>query len=217
MKPGTSDIDIRTDLRPGDIGAIIQMHGTLYGSEHGFGVQFDSYVALGLHEFYAAYDPGRDRVWICEHDGRMIASMLLMHPGERHRTAQVLPDMSRVPGHRRSIENTASRLPKRNPRRLSERRCTSSATTSSCRTSVRGSSPAFPLRAVPGKDSPDPITSTKSRDTSRRKGPPMRGSSSRRTAARLGGWNPGHLLDHHAEESPVEGLGCNAARGPFGQ
>ncbi|OHD72119.1 MAG: GNAT family N-acetyltransferase [Spirochaetes bacterium RBG_13_68_11] len=81
MKPGTSDIDIRTDLRPGDIGAIIQMHGTLYGSEHGFGVQFDCYVALGLHEFYAAYDPGRDRVWICEHGGRMIASMLLMHRG----------------------------------------------------------------------------------------------------------------------------------------
>ena len=79
MKPGLPDIEIRTDLRPGDIGAIIQMHGTLYGSEHGFGVQFESYVALGLHEFCAAYDPNRDRVWICEHGSRMIASMLLMH------------------------------------------------------------------------------------------------------------------------------------------
>jgi hypothetical protein len=35
MKPKLVDIEIRTDLRPGDIGAIIHMHGTLYGSEHG--------------------------------------------------------------------------------------------------------------------------------------------------------------------------------------
>jgi ribosomal protein S18 acetylase RimI-like enzyme len=81
MQPKLEDAEIRTDLRPGDIGAIVQMHGRLYGSEHGFGVQFDAYVALGLHEFYAAYDPDRDRVWICEHRGRMIASMLLMHRG----------------------------------------------------------------------------------------------------------------------------------------
>jgi len=81
MKPELADVDVRTDLRPGDIGAIVQMHGALYGSEHGFGVQFDAYVALGLHEFYAAYDPDRDRVWICEHGGGMIASMLVMHRG----------------------------------------------------------------------------------------------------------------------------------------
>jgi GNAT superfamily N-acetyltransferase len=79
MKPKLADVEIRNDLRPGDIGAVIQMHGTLYGSEHGFGVQFDAYVAFGLYEFYTAYDPGRDRVWICEHGGRMIGSMLLMH------------------------------------------------------------------------------------------------------------------------------------------
>ena len=79
VKPTLEDIGIRTDLRPGDLGAIVQMHGTLYGSEHGFGVQFDAYVALGLAEFYHAYDPDRDRVWIGEHGGRMVASLLLMH------------------------------------------------------------------------------------------------------------------------------------------
>jgi peptidyl-dipeptidase Dcp len=79
MKPQLADIEIRTELRPGDIGAIIQMHATLYGSEYGYDIQFEIYVALGLLEFYAAYDTGRDRVWICEHGGRMIGSMLLMH------------------------------------------------------------------------------------------------------------------------------------------
>ena len=81
MKPKLADIDIRTDLRLGDIGCIIQMHATLYGSEYGYGIQFETYVALGLHEFYAAYDTGRDRVWICEHGDRMVGSMLLMHRG----------------------------------------------------------------------------------------------------------------------------------------
>jgi peptidyl-dipeptidase Dcp len=76
-----SDIDIRTELRPGDMGGIIRMHATLYGSECGYGIQFEAYVAQGLLEFYTAYDPGRDRVWICEHGGRMIGSMVLMHRG----------------------------------------------------------------------------------------------------------------------------------------
>ena len=79
MKPKLTDIRIRNDLGPGDIGAIIQMHARLYASECGYGIQFEAYVAQGLLEFYAAYDAGRDRVWICEHDGRMIGSMLLMH------------------------------------------------------------------------------------------------------------------------------------------
>lgn len=79
VKPTLDDIGIRTDLRPGDLGAIVEMHGTLYGSEHGFGVRFDAYVALGLAEFHQAYDRDRDRVWIGEHGGRMVASMLLMH------------------------------------------------------------------------------------------------------------------------------------------
>ena len=81
MKPKLADIDIRTDLRLGDIGGIIQMHATLYGTEYGYGIQFETYVALGLHEFFAAYDTGRDRVWICEHGDRMVGSMLLMHRG----------------------------------------------------------------------------------------------------------------------------------------
>jgi len=81
MAAKLADIEIRTELRPGDIGEIVRLHGVLYAREHGFGIQFETYVALGLHEFYAAYDPQRDCVWIGEHDGRMVASLLLMHRG----------------------------------------------------------------------------------------------------------------------------------------
>ncbi|HVW59259.1 MAG TPA: GNAT family N-acetyltransferase [Puia sp.] len=74
-----SDITIRTDLRPGDIGYIVHMHGRLYGEEYAFGIAFETYVAKGLCEFYGQYDPIKDRVWICEHQGRIVGFLLLMH------------------------------------------------------------------------------------------------------------------------------------------
>lgn len=77
-----SDITIRTELRPGDIGYIVHMHGRLYGEENGFGIPFETYVAKGLCEFYAQYDPVKDRVWICEHRGRIVGFLLLMHREE---------------------------------------------------------------------------------------------------------------------------------------
>jgi N-acetylglutamate synthase-like GNAT family acetyltransferase len=76
------DISIRTQLKPGDIGYVIYLHGALYGKEYGYGVQFESYVAKGLCEFYEKYNPERNRVWVCEHDGRMIGFLLLMDRGK---------------------------------------------------------------------------------------------------------------------------------------
>jgi len=81
------DITIRTELKPGDIGYVIYLHGVLYGGEYGYGIGFETYVAAGLQEFYQAYDPGRDRAWICEHEGTMVGFLLLMHRGNE--TAQL--------------------------------------------------------------------------------------------------------------------------------
>ncbi len=73
------EITIRNNLRPGDLGYVIHMHGHLYGTEYGYGISFEMYVAQGLAEFYKNYDPEKDRVWICEHRDRMIGFLLLMH------------------------------------------------------------------------------------------------------------------------------------------
>ncbi len=73
------DIIIRTTLKPGDIGYITYMHGAIYEREHGFGVSFEAYVAYGLYEFYKNYDPQKDRVWIAEHNNRIVGFLLLMH------------------------------------------------------------------------------------------------------------------------------------------
>lgn len=73
------DVRVRNDIQPGDFGYVIHLHGRLYGTEYGYGVAFEMYVAHGLAEFYKQYDPDKDRVWICEHDERIVGFLLLMH------------------------------------------------------------------------------------------------------------------------------------------
>jgi GNAT superfamily N-acetyltransferase len=80
------DVFIRTELQPGDIGYVTYMHGALYHREYNYGLQFESYVAKGLCEFYEKYNPQRNRIWVCEHNHRMIGFLLLMDRGE---TAQL--------------------------------------------------------------------------------------------------------------------------------
>lgn len=75
------EISIRTELRPGDLGYVTYLHGALYSREYGYGLQFESYVAKGLSEFFENYNPARSRVWACEHKDRMIGFLLLMDRG----------------------------------------------------------------------------------------------------------------------------------------
>jgi peptidyl-dipeptidase Dcp len=76
------DIKIRTELTPGDIGYITYLHGRLYHVEYNYGIAFETYVAKGLSEFYENYDSLKDRVWICEYNGKIIGFLLLMHRDE---------------------------------------------------------------------------------------------------------------------------------------
>jgi len=75
----TTDISIRTSIKPGDLGYVIHRHGKLYGDEYNYGVSFETYVGAGLHEFYQNYNPEMDRVWICEHQNVIVGFLLLMH------------------------------------------------------------------------------------------------------------------------------------------
>ena len=75
------DITIRNELHAGDIGYVIYLHGLLYKVEYEYGIEFESYVAKGLHEFIEHYNPKRDRVWVCEHINQIIGFLLLMDRG----------------------------------------------------------------------------------------------------------------------------------------
>lgn len=73
-----NDISIRTELKSGDLGYVTYMHGNLYSREYHYGLQFESYVAKGLCEFYEKYNPERNRIWACEYHDRVIGFLLLM-------------------------------------------------------------------------------------------------------------------------------------------
>lgn len=75
----TEDINIRTEFKPGDFGYIIFRHGVVYAKEYNHGVPFEMYVAEGLSEFYRNYDATKDRVWLCEHQGKLIGSLFLQN------------------------------------------------------------------------------------------------------------------------------------------
>lgn len=77
------DILIRTELAPGDLGYVIYMHGKLYKKEYNYGLHFESYVAVGLHEFYERLATSRSRAWICEHEGKIVGFLALMDRGEQ--------------------------------------------------------------------------------------------------------------------------------------
>jgi ribosomal protein S18 acetylase RimI-like enzyme len=89
MKPAATlnEVHIRTELRPGDLGYIMYRHGRLYSEEYGYGIEFETYVGLGMYEFYKNYNAQLDRVWIPEHNESIIGFLLLMH--RENNTAQL--------------------------------------------------------------------------------------------------------------------------------
>lgn len=78
-KISLQDVSIRNEIRPGDLGYVIHRHGKIYGDEYNYGISFETYVGAGMHSFYKNYDPQKDRVWICEHDDKIVGFILLMH------------------------------------------------------------------------------------------------------------------------------------------
>lgn len=68
---------LRSALRPGDIGAIIAMHGLLYAREYGFDHTFEAYVAGPLADF-ALRQSSRERIWIAEADERLVGCIAIV-------------------------------------------------------------------------------------------------------------------------------------------
>lgn len=78
-KPLLSDVTIRNTLRPGDLGLIASIHGDIYAKECGYGLNFEAYVLKGLGEFAQQYDPEKDKLWLCEHDNRVVGCLVAQH------------------------------------------------------------------------------------------------------------------------------------------
>ncbi len=74
----STSIRIRTELKPGDIGTIIYLHGTLYAKEHGWDYTFDGYVAEAMAKFVLSYNPARERLWVAEKDRQIVGSIAIV-------------------------------------------------------------------------------------------------------------------------------------------
>jgi N-acetylglutamate synthase-like GNAT family acetyltransferase len=71
------DITIRSTLRPGDIGYVTYLHGTLYAAEYGWDHTFEAYVAGPLAEFGKSHSD-RERIWIVEKDAKVAGSIAIV-------------------------------------------------------------------------------------------------------------------------------------------
>lgn len=73
----SESVTLRTALRPGDIGTVIRLHGTVYAREHGFDHTFEAYVAGPLAAFARA-GSDRERLWLAEREGRIVGCVAIV-------------------------------------------------------------------------------------------------------------------------------------------
>ncbi|HZU38424.1 MAG TPA: GNAT family N-acetyltransferase [Gemmataceae bacterium] len=72
---------LRTTLVPGDLGAIVRLHGVVYARECGFDPTFEAYVAGPLAEF-VLHGTDRDRLWIAEWKDQIVGSVAIIGTSE---------------------------------------------------------------------------------------------------------------------------------------
>jgi DNA-binding MarR family transcriptional regulator/GNAT superfamily N-acetyltransferase len=79
---GASRVSLRPAIlrepRPGDMGWVVQSHGSLYASEYGFDSSFEGLVAEIAAKYLASFDASRERCWIADIDGAQVGSVFLV-------------------------------------------------------------------------------------------------------------------------------------------
>ncbi len=77
----SNSITIRHDLRPGDLGRVVVLHGEVYESIPGFGLSFEAYVAKTIAE-YVLDNQARGRIWLAERGGELVGCVAIALRGE---------------------------------------------------------------------------------------------------------------------------------------
>ncbi|PAF33743.1 helix-turn-helix domain-containing GNAT family N-acetyltransferase [Paenibacillus sp. 7516] len=82
--PAKRRIQFRTELKAGDAGALIHLHGWVYAEECGYNHIFEGYVCKTFYELLQTYNPDKDRFWLAEANNEIVGSIAVIgHSDER--------------------------------------------------------------------------------------------------------------------------------------
>jgi GNAT superfamily N-acetyltransferase len=81
---------VRTTLRAGDLGRIVELHGIAYDALPGFGLRFEAFVGQTIAEFVLD-NKAEGRIWLAERDGRLVGcTAIALRDGGRGQLRWVL-------------------------------------------------------------------------------------------------------------------------------
>jgi N-acetylglutamate synthase-like GNAT family acetyltransferase len=77
----SDEITIRHELRCGDLGRIISLHGEAYESLGGYGLRFEAYVGQTIAEYVLQTD-SKGRIWLAERSDALVGCAAIILRGE---------------------------------------------------------------------------------------------------------------------------------------
>ncbi len=90
----SDDVSIRTELRSGDLGRIVSLHGEAYEPLGGYGLRFEAFVGRTIAEFILDND-ARGQIWLAERENRLVGCAAIVHrSGNRAQLRWVVVDPS---------------------------------------------------------------------------------------------------------------------------
>jgi GNAT superfamily N-acetyltransferase len=76
-------MEMRTGLQPGDVGAIVELHGRLYATEYALDQRFEASVAHTLAELVQrGFPTDREAAWVVDDGGVVRGSLVLSDEGD---------------------------------------------------------------------------------------------------------------------------------------
>lgn len=75
-------LTLRHEIRPGDLGRLIALHGIVYSEEPGFGPEFEAFVARTVAEF-GIENRFRGRIWLLEREAELVGSCAIVRRDEQ--------------------------------------------------------------------------------------------------------------------------------------